>query len=110
MNIKSRLKKLESQIIGNDSDFCDCEKQPVFKIVPVGESEETNETIYCETCHKPMALLHATLSFGNNIEVNVITPKTEFSREEFEEWQSKHVVSNHISYEQYLAENEKDCR
>ncbi len=52
MNIKSRLKKLEQQIIGNNSEFCGCLKETVFKIVPFGESEETTETTYCETCGK----------------------------------------------------------
>ena len=107
MNIKNRLKKLQSQIIGNDSEFCGCEKETVFKIMPFGESETATETTICETCHKPMPdPLQITFSFGNNIEV--ILPKTNFSRKEFEEWQKNHVVSKHISYEEYLAESEKE--
>jgi hypothetical protein len=109
MNIKSRLKKLEQQIIGNNSEFCGCLKETVFKIVPFGESEKRDETTYCETCCKPMASLNATFSFYKNIEVNDIEPKTKFSREEFEEWQNKHIVSEHISYEQYLVGNEKNA-
>lgn len=99
---------MENQIIGNNSEFCGCLKETVFKIVPFGESEKTDKTTYCETCRKPMASLHATFSFYKNIEVNVIEPKIEFSREEFEEWQNKHVVSEPLSCEQYLAENEKN--
>ncbi len=98
MNIKNRLKKLQNQIIGNDSEFCGCEKETVFKIVPFGESKETTETTICETCYKPMPdPFDCTFSFNNN--VKVVEPKTDFSREEFEEWQKTHVASKHISYE-----------
>ena len=80
MNIKNRLKKLQNQIIGNDSDFCGCEKETVFEIVPFGESAETTETIICETCHKPMPdPFRCTFTFGNNIETNLILPKVDGS-------------------------------
>jgi len=101
------LKKLQSQIIGNDSEFCGCEKETVFKIVPFGESEETTETTICETCHKPMPdPFRFTFSLNNNIKV--IEPKTHFSRKEFEEWQNTHVISKHISYEEYLLESREE--
>jgi hypothetical protein len=62
MNIKSRLKKLQNQIIGNDSEFCDCEKEPhITVIIPTADGE--GETIdgkpyeeppeFCPACHKP---------------------------------------------------------
>ncbi len=107
MSILNRLKKLQSQIIGNDSEFCDCQTETVFKIVPFEQKEETPETTYCELCKKPMPdPLRCTFDFNNNIKI--IEPKTDFSREEFEEWQNNHVVSKHISYEEHLAEIERE--
>ncbi len=61
MHIKSRLKKLQNQIIGNDSEFCDCEKEPhITVIIPTADGkgmvdgkpyEEPPE--FCPACHKP---------------------------------------------------------
>lgn len=69
MNIQNRLKKMENQIIGNDSDFCDCQKEPhITVIIPTADGkgmvdgkpyEEPPE--FCETCGKPNAEpLHTT--------------------------------------------------
>ncbi len=107
MNIKNRLKKMENQITKEDSEFCGCQTETVFKIVPFEQREETPETTYCELCRKPLPdPFRCTFSFNNNIKI--IEPKTDFSREEFEEWQNNHVVSKHISYEERLAEIEKE--
>ncbi len=107
MHIKSRLKKLQNQIIGNDSEFCNCQTETVFNIVPFEQKEETPENTYCELCRKPLPdPFRCTFDFNNNIKI--IEPKTDFSREEFEEWQNNHVVSKHISYEEHLAESEKE--
>lgn len=71
MKLKTRIEKLE-KIIENDSDFCNCEKETVFKIVPFGADDGTTETTICETCRKPLPeTLRATFSFGNNIEVSI---------------------------------------
>ncbi len=61
MLIKNRLKKLQNQIIGNDSDFCGCEKEPhITVIIPTADGkgmvdgkpyEEPPE--FCPACHKP---------------------------------------------------------
>jgi hypothetical protein len=61
MHIKSRLQKLQNQIIGNDSEFCDCEKEPhITVIIPTADGkgmvdgkpyEEPPE--FCPACHKP---------------------------------------------------------
>ncbi len=62
MNIKNRLKKLQNQIIGNDSEFCDCEKEPqIIVLIPTADGK--GETIdgesykeppeFCPACHKP---------------------------------------------------------
>ncbi len=108
MNIKNRLKKLQSQITKNDSDFCGCAKETVFKIVPFEQREETLETTYCELCKKPMPdPFRCTFSFNNNIKI--IEPKTDFSREEVEEWQNNHACGKQISYEEHLAESEKEA-
>ncbi len=60
MNILSRLKKIESRIIGNNSEFCDCVKEiQTFLILPSLENEsvrepteETDAPEFCETCRK----------------------------------------------------------
>ncbi len=107
MNIQGRLKKMENQITKEDSEFCNCQTETVFNIVPFEQKEETPETTYCELCRKPLPdPFRCTFSFNNNIKI--IEPKTDFSREEFEEWQNNHVVSKHISYEEHLAESEKE--
>ncbi len=62
MNIKNRLRKLQNQIIGNDSDFCDCEKEPhITVIIPTvdGKGKMVDGEPYielpefCPACHKP---------------------------------------------------------
>lgn len=61
MNIKNRLKKLQSQIIGNDSEFCDCQKEPhITVIIPTADGK--GKTVdgkpyieppeFCRTCGK----------------------------------------------------------
>ncbi len=63
MNIKSRLKKLQNQIIGNDSEFCDCVKEirnvviyPGANGEPIREpAEDYIAPDRCETCGKPNA-------------------------------------------------------
>jgi len=60
MNIKNRLKKLQSQIIGNDSEFCGCEKEirnvviePDANGEPIREPPDDYDTPdRCETCGK----------------------------------------------------------
>ena len=68
MSIKNRLKKLQIQIIGNDSEFCGCKKElKTIVIVPSPDGgkmtldgkpyikpscEETPE--FCERCRKPI--------------------------------------------------------
>lgn len=60
MNIKNRLKKLQSQIIGNDSEFCGCQREwRTNVILPSldGEAEDARETLppeVCDHCRKPI--------------------------------------------------------
>ncbi len=104
MSILNRLSKIEDKLNIN-SQLCACPKETVFKIVPSGESEESNETSRCEICRKPMPdPLRVTFSFNNDIKI--VEQTTDYTREEFEEWQKNHVVSKHISYEEYLAEKQ----
>ncbi len=80
MNIKNRLNKLHSQIIGSDSEFCACPGEirtevliPFFdgeKYVPMVDGEPIREPLedydtpeFCATCGKPNAEpLHVTIS------------------------------------------------
>ncbi len=69
MNIQSRLKKLQNQIIGNDSDFCGCERETkIIVIVPTADGKgktilggdgepytERDAPEICQTCGKPHA-------------------------------------------------------
>ena len=60
MNIPSRLKKIESRVIDNDAEFCNCEKEVRFYVIYPGEngepiqepSEDYNALERCETCGK----------------------------------------------------------
>ena len=79
MNIKNRLKKMENRIIGNDSEFCDCDKEPQFIVlIPTADGkgkmidgkpyEEPPE--FCEKCGKPNAEpLHATFIINPKVEL-----------------------------------------
>jgi hypothetical protein len=71
MNIQSRLKKLQSQIIGNDSKFCGCVKEIRTVVIypgangePIREPPEDYDTPeFCATCGKLNAEpLHVTIS------------------------------------------------
>jgi len=61
MNIKNRLKLLQSRIIKEDSNFCDCEREPqIIVLIPTADGK--GKTIdgkpyveppeFCETCGK----------------------------------------------------------
>lgn len=61
MNIQSRLKKMENQIIGNDSDFCDCQKEPhITVLIPTADGKGATvdgkpyvePPEFCQTCGK----------------------------------------------------------
>ncbi len=62
MNIKNRLKKLQSQIITKDSEFCGCETEiQTVVLIPTADGKgkaldgETYEEPpeFCQTCGKP---------------------------------------------------------
>ncbi len=70
MNIQNRLKKMENQIIGNDSDFCDCQREPhITVLIPTADGKGTTvdgkpyiePPEFCATCGKPNPeTVHAT--------------------------------------------------
>jgi hypothetical protein len=53
MNILNRLKKIENQKTGNDSEFCACQKQATFRIIETPEDDVEDPTVICDACHKP---------------------------------------------------------
>lgn len=80
MNIKNRLKKMENQIIGNDSEFCDCVTElRTFVILPTlngkGKMLNSDEPYveppeFCESCGKPNPEpLHATFTINPKVEL-----------------------------------------
>ncbi len=64
MNIKSRLKKMESQLIKEDSEFCACERD-VSVIMP-GDAPFP-ET--CDICGKPLLIRVVTFNINPNVEL-----------------------------------------
>ncbi len=52
MNIKNRLKKLQSQIIGNDSEFCGCETE-LQTVVLIPTADGGKQTLHGETYEEP---------------------------------------------------------
>ncbi len=70
---------MENRIIENDSEFCDCEKEPQFIVlIPTADGKgmidgkpyiEPPE--FCQTCGKPNAEpLHATFTINPNVNLN----------------------------------------
>jgi hypothetical protein len=55
MNIQNRLKKMESQIIEEDSEFCACYKQRNVREPGDAPFPET-----CELCGKPLLIVVVT--------------------------------------------------
>ncbi len=76
MNIKNRLKKIESGM-ELDSEFCRCDREIVIKVQPRDENgelppEEPPEQ--CRDCGKEINRRHFTFNFTGNIEIDVIRP------------------------------------
>ncbi len=55
MSIQNRLKKMESQIIEEDSEFCVCDEQRSHC-----EPGEPPLPEICEFCGKPLLIIHVT--------------------------------------------------
>ena len=55
MNIQTRLKLLESQIIKEDSEFCGCDEQRSHRAPGEPPLPEI-----CEFCGKPLLIIHVT--------------------------------------------------
>jgi hypothetical protein len=63
MNILNRLKKLQNQTTGNDSEFCACPKQATFRIIETPGDDVEDSTAICAACHKPHGEpIHATFN------------------------------------------------
>lgn len=105
MNIKNRIGKIEEKLNIN-SAFCSCVRDVLFKVLPYEDREKEIEPAICESCRKPVEQNRFTFKFNSNAEYIVLEPKANFTREEFEVWQREHVIGNHISYEEFLKEQE----
>lgn len=55
MNIKNRLKKMESQVIKEDSEFCGCKRENNVRLPGDPPFPETREF-----CGKPLLIIHVT--------------------------------------------------
>ncbi len=79
MNIQNRLKKMENQIIGNDSEFCDCQKEPqIIILIPTADGKGkmidgkpyVEPPEFCEMCGKRNAEpFHATFTISTKAEL-----------------------------------------
>jgi hypothetical protein len=79
MNIKGRLQKLQSRIIKEDSEFCDCQREPhITVLIPTADGDR--KTVYgkpyeeppefCPACRKPNAEpLHVTFTINPKVEL-----------------------------------------
>jgi len=98
MNIKNRIRKIESNL-NLDADICRCSKEIIIKVEPPSENGEAKPSELCETCGKEVRILNFTFNFTGDI--RAIEPTTNFTREEFEECQSR-TISEPVTYEEYL--------
>jgi hypothetical protein len=64
MNIKNRLKKLESEIVKEDSEFCVCEGGITIRMPGDPPFPEV-----CEICGKPNLIKVISFNFANNLEI-----------------------------------------
>lgn len=103
MNIKSRLKKIERQT-GVNSKFCRCGTPYIVTFVIGGENIINNVCPECGRDVRPRTGAGIVIDANRN-QYSVLEPKVEFTRQEFEDWQNDHVISAHISYEEYLNQN-----
>ena len=103
MNLKNRLKKIETGL-NLDSEFCRCEREIVFKVEPRSDAETGDTLKICDDCGKKYNHFVVTFNIG---EIRVIEPRADFTREEFEIHQNKHVMSRHRSYEEFLEEQNR---
>ncbi len=61
MNIENRLNKLETELIKNDSEFCECEKGFHIRLPGDPPRPET-----CKKCGKKVSTLNFTFELNSN--------------------------------------------
>lgn len=64
MNIKSRLKKMESQLIKEDAEFCGCERGVSIRLPGDAPFPET-----CDVCGKPLLIKVITFNTNSDVEL-----------------------------------------
>lgn len=106
MQLKQRIKKLERRAGVNDN-YCKCGTPYLITFVIGGENLNKNICPDCGRDIKPPTKDNFQISFSE-CEYRVIEPRVEFTREEFEEYQNGHVMTEHISYEQFLAQQQQN--
>ncbi|CAN5551863.1 hypothetical protein BH10ACI1_BH10ACI1_18950 [soil metagenome] len=63
MNIKSRLKKMESRMVKVVSEFCDCNREPSIRLPGEPPFPE-----FCDVCYKPRLIIKP--KFDDDIKIN----------------------------------------
>ncbi len=78
MNLSSRLKKMENQIIGNDSDFCRC-GTPYFATFVIGGEDIVNNV--CPDCRRDVKPITRAdfVKDAHRYEFEIILPKADES-------------------------------
>ncbi len=102
MRLKQRIKNLERRTGATDK-FCRCGTPYIVTFVIGGENIICNVCPECGRDVRPRTRAEFAIDADRH-EYQVIEPKIDFSRAEFEEWQNMHVISRHASYEEFLAE------
>ncbi len=74
MNIKNRIKKIESEL-QLDADTCRCNKEIIIKVEPRSETDELPAPKTCADCGKIQTQRRITFNFNNNIETELILPQ-----------------------------------
>ncbi len=97
MNIKIRIKKIESEL-QLDADTCRCNKEINIKVEPRSETDELPPPKTCADCGKVQTERWMTFNFNSNIETELILPQYQVIEpgDEFHEEKTQMNIKNRI--------------